>query len=176
MHPVWSKNSSWSLCPESENHCCAHVDDQSGPGGLLPREIPGILNIYADREPIARGALSFAKTPQDHKSRPRHDVTRLSTYSNSSEKPVGTWGFFGKMHEASGIYGAGNGNRVNLAPLIRARSVVQVHPGPPFKSGPARRHGLHNVPKTWVTLLGRTDFRVVRAPESPDRSIPDHNP
>src|SRR6266446_3261179 len=31
-------------------------------------------------------------------------------------------------------------------------------------------------PETWVTLLGRTDFRVVRAPESPDRSIPDHNP
>src|SRR5580700_10740276 len=24
--------------------------------------------------------------------------------------------------------------------LIRARSVVQVHPGPPFKSGPARTH------------------------------------
>ena len=26
-------------------------------------------------------------------------------------------------------------------------------------------------PKTWVTLLRRTDFRAVRAPESPDRSI-----
>ena len=86
------------------------------------------------RKHSAQDYLSFAKTPQDHKSRPRHDVTRLSTCSNSSEKPVGTWGFFGKMHEASAIYGAGNGNRVNLAPLIRARSVVQVHPGPPFKS------------------------------------------
>src|SRR5882762_3721199 len=38
------------------------------------------------------------------------------------------------MHEASAIYGAGNGNRVNHATLIRARLVVQVHPGPPFKS------------------------------------------
>src|SRR5215469_2679843 len=42
--------------------------------------------------------------------------------------------------------------------------------------GPARRHGLHNVPKTWVTLLDRTDFRAVRALASPYRSTPDHNP
>ena len=29
----------------SQNSCSAHVDDKSGPGGLLPEEIPGILNI-----------------------------------------------------------------------------------------------------------------------------------
>jgi len=42
--------------------------------------------------------------------------------------------------------------------------------------GPARRDGLHNVPKTWVTLLGRRDFRAVQALASADRSIPDHTP
>ena len=91
--------------------------------------------------------------------------------------------------------------------------------------GPARRHGLHNVPDTWVTpfqvgldrfslrfvlvlevmppdkirstssvlrnfsamiqgrpslvsfeLWGRMGSRAVRTLESPDRSIPDHNP
>jgi hypothetical protein len=42
--PVWSKNSSWSL-PCARNHCSAHVDDNSGRGGLLLREIPGILNM-----------------------------------------------------------------------------------------------------------------------------------
>jgi hypothetical protein len=30
--------------------------------------------------------------------------------------------------------------------------------------GPARRHGLHNVPATWVTLLGRTDFERFEQP------------
>jgi len=45
-----------------------------------------------------------------------------------------------------------------------------------FSNGPARRHGLHNVPVTWVTLLGRMDFRAVRAPESPNRSTPNHSP
>ena len=39
----------------------------------------------------------------------------------------------------------------------------------PLKLGPARTHGLHNVPKTWVTLLDRTDLRMVRALGSPDR-------
>jgi hypothetical protein len=34
------------------------------------------------------------------------------------------------------------------ARLIRARSVVQVYPGPPFQSGPTRTHGLQNVPAT----------------------------
>ena len=58
--------------------------------------------------------------------------------------------------------------------LITQRSVVQIHPPQPKNSGPARTHGLHNVPATWVTLLARTDFREVRAPESPDRSTPDH--
>src|SRR6267378_733727 len=32
-----------------------------------------------------------------------------------------------------------------------------------------------NVPATWVTLLGRTDFPAVPTRESPDRSIPAHN-
>src|SRR5438552_11432313 len=54
--------------------------------------------------------------------------------------------------------------------LQNLHSWVRIPPAPPGLSrsgpGPARRHGLHNVPKTWVTLLGRTDFRVVRAPES----------
>jgi hypothetical protein len=34
-----------------QKSCSAYVDDKSGPGGLW--EIPGILNICADREPIA---------------------------------------------------------------------------------------------------------------------------
>jgi hypothetical protein len=38
MHVLWSS---------------AHADDNSGPGGLLLEEIPGILNIGADREPVA---------------------------------------------------------------------------------------------------------------------------
>src|ERR1700747_99032 len=42
--------------------------------------------------------------------------------------------------------------------------------------GPTRRHGLQNVPATWVTTLGRMGFRAAPALESPDRSIPDHNP
>jgi len=42
-------------------------------------------------------------------------------------------------------------------------------------SGP-ETWALHNVPKTWVTLLGRKGFRVVRALASPDRNIQDHNP
>src|SRR5690348_15376523 len=60
--------------------------------------------------------------------------------------------------------------------LIISRSLVLVQPPPPKLGGPARTHGLHNVPATWVTLLDRTDFRAVRALESPDRSTPDHNP
>jgi hypothetical protein len=60
--------------------------------------------------------------------------------------------------------------------LITQKSVVQIHPPQPILSGPARRHGLHNVPVTWVTLLGRTDFRSVGARESPNRSTPNHNP
>jgi hypothetical protein len=38
MHVLWSS---------------AHADDNSGPRGLLQEEIPGILNIGADREPVA---------------------------------------------------------------------------------------------------------------------------
>jgi hypothetical protein len=53
--PVESKNSSWSL-PRPRNHCSAYVDDKSGPGGLW--EIPGVLNICADREPIAGGPVN----------------------------------------------------------------------------------------------------------------------
>src|SRR5260221_9023141 len=52
------KNSSWPLpCPNT--HCSAHVDDKSGPGGLLPGEIPSILNICADRESLARCPVDF---------------------------------------------------------------------------------------------------------------------
>src|SRR5438876_3752704 len=45
---LWSKNSSRS--PPSRNslliaHCSAPFEDKAGPGGLLPGEIPGILNI-----------------------------------------------------------------------------------------------------------------------------------
>jgi hypothetical protein len=29
--------------------------------------------------------------------------------------------------------------------------MVQIHSPRPLLSGPARRHGLHNVPETWVT-------------------------
>ena len=35
------------------------VNDKSRPGGLLPGEIPGILNIRADREPMARCPVDF---------------------------------------------------------------------------------------------------------------------
>ncbi len=40
-------------CPELEIITLLNIDDKSGPGGLLPKEIPGILNICADREPTA---------------------------------------------------------------------------------------------------------------------------
>ncbi len=43
----------------SQNSCSAHVDDKSGPGGLLPGEIPSILNICADCEPLARCPVDF---------------------------------------------------------------------------------------------------------------------
>src|SRR5208283_2353586 len=33
-----------------------------------------------------------------------------------------------------------------VAPLIRARSVVQVHPGPPSSHGPTRTHGFPQPP------------------------------
>jgi uncharacterized protein (DUF427 family) len=56
--PHGQKNSSWPLpCPNT--HCSAHVDDKSGPGGLLPEEIPGILNICADCEPMASCPVDF---------------------------------------------------------------------------------------------------------------------
>ena len=42
-----------------KTHCSAHVDDKSGPGDLLPGEIPGIPNICADCEPMARCPVNF---------------------------------------------------------------------------------------------------------------------
>src|SRR5260221_9943486 len=55
---AWPKNSSWPLpCPKT--HCFAHVDDKSGPGGLLPEEIPGILNICADCESMVSCPVDF---------------------------------------------------------------------------------------------------------------------
>jgi hypothetical protein len=41
----------------------AHADDNSGPGGLLQEEIPGILNVGADREPLA-GEITI-RQPKD---------------------------------------------------------------------------------------------------------------
>src|SRR5439155_10502563 len=58
-NPEWSKNSYWSQ-PRARNHCPAHVADKSCPGGLLPGEFPGILNIIcADCEPMVRGPVDF---------------------------------------------------------------------------------------------------------------------
>src|SRR5260370_33674309 len=58
FQPAWPKNSSWPLpCPKT--HCFAHVDDKSGPGGLLSEEIPGILNICADCEPMVSCPVDF---------------------------------------------------------------------------------------------------------------------
>ena len=50
--------------------------------------------------------------------------------------------------------------RVLIVPLVRVSVNIGI-------VCPDRTHGLHNVPVTWVTLLDRTDFRVVRVPESP---------
>ena len=38
----------------SDNSLLSALDDKSGAGGLLPREIPGILSICAHCGPIAR--------------------------------------------------------------------------------------------------------------------------
>ena len=42
--------------PRARTHCSAPFEDNAGPGGLLPGEIPGILNIchYMCCEPIVR--------------------------------------------------------------------------------------------------------------------------
>jgi hypothetical protein len=44
---------------------------------------------------------------------------------------------------------------------------------PPLKMNFDR---LHNVPATWVTLLGPTDLQAAPALAYPDRSIPNRNP
>jgi hypothetical protein len=54
----WAKNSSRSL-PSATTHRSAPVDDKSGAGGLLPGEMPRILNICAHCEPIARCPIDF---------------------------------------------------------------------------------------------------------------------
>ena len=43
------------------------------------------------------------------------------------------------------------------------RSWVRIPSRPPKKTGPARRHGLHNVPDTWVTPFG-VDFERCQPP------------
>ena len=53
-----SKYSSRSL-PSATTHRSAPVDDKSSAGGLLPGEIPRILNICADCGPIARCPIDF---------------------------------------------------------------------------------------------------------------------
>src|SRR5208337_4900952 len=42
------------------------------------------------------------------------------------------------------------------ASMASRRSWVRIPSAPPRFLGPTRRHGLQNVPATWVTLLGRT--------------------
>jgi len=44
MHEARMVKKLVSVAALSQN-CSSHVDDKSGPGGLLPGEIPGILNI-----------------------------------------------------------------------------------------------------------------------------------
>src|SRR6516165_5077250 len=46
-------------CPAQQLIAPAPVDDKSGAGGPLSGEIPGILNICAHREPIARCPVDF---------------------------------------------------------------------------------------------------------------------
>src|SRR3984893_158113 len=61
-----------------------------------------------------------------------------------------------------------------LARLVRDQEVGGSNPLAPtilFSVRPGDM-GVRNVPKTWVTLLGRTDFRAARALASPDRSCP----
>ena len=60
MHVLWSS---------------AHADDNSGPGGLLLEEIPGILNIGADREPVA-GEITIRQ--------PQHPSFRRSSLPKGS--------------------------------------------------------------------------------------------
>jgi hypothetical protein len=43
----------------SQNSLLCHVDDNQARGGLLPGEIPGILNICVDCEPMARCPVDF---------------------------------------------------------------------------------------------------------------------
>jgi hypothetical protein len=66
MHVLWSS---------------AHADDNSGPGGLLLEEIPGILNIGADREPVA-GEITIRQ--------PQGDIgRRIGAHSPLSGQPYG---------------------------------------------------------------------------------------
>ena len=79
MHVLWSS---------------AHADDNSGPGGLLLEEIPGILNIGADREPVA-GEITVASHTLansrsvefvgDELSVPSQQRIRLREAANSSK-------------------------------------------------------------------------------------------
>jgi hypothetical protein len=63
-----------------------------------------------------------------------------------------------------------------LERLVRDQEVGGSNPLAPtiLFNGPTRTHGLQNVPKTWVTLCGRTDFRAAPERAFQDRSNPDH--
>src|SRR5260370_31167856 len=66
MHVLWSS---------------AHADDNSGPGGLLLEEIPGILNIGADREPVA-GEITI-RQPQESADHPAEEMSERRDHSKN---------------------------------------------------------------------------------------------
>ena len=66
------------------------------------------------------------------------------------------------------------------APVLKtgrgsAPSWVRIPPLPPHAGCPARRHGLRNVPKTWVTISCRTDCRWSARSSAPGRCSRDHS-
>jgi len=64
MHFLWSS---------------AHADDNSGPGGLLLEEIPGIL-IGADREPVCEITIRQPRESADH---PAEEMSERRDYSKN---------------------------------------------------------------------------------------------
>src|SRR6266705_6656922 len=73
-----------------------------------------------------------------HRVRILDEASCVLYYLGSYSCPVGPWRSWERASMAS------------------RRSWVRIPSAPPLLAGPAWRHGLHNVPKTWVTLLGLT--------------------
>ena len=82
-----SRYSSRSL-PSATTHQSAPVDDRSGAGGLLPGEIPRILNICTHCEPIARCPIAFMPLASRNTSAGRPVVLGTALLPSSSLSPA----------------------------------------------------------------------------------------